>query len=357
MPDRATAQTLPTLDLNDFGAGGRKKAAYLNELRAAARRFGFFYLVGHGVKDSVVRDLIGLSRAFFALPEADKLAIEMVNSPQFRGFTRAGFEYTRGEPDWREQLDVVAGQGIYGNSGDPRRRGGAVAHLAHHCAQRAAGAHQGGVFRAATLPASPRRPCARGVAPANSCDAGAADMISLARRALTPLALIITAAAVYWWWRTFGEVVGYGYLSWPEASGCLIRDSDICTLAKALCLGSHPRALIGYAAIGFWIGHTYELAITRLWLKSEEGHTRPAIATAPLFRGHQGTLTVELWNAENKAIRGTVAPVFYTAAGEVLNLPERFDEATRKITGAVACSGCKHTHVAVAPAHNKGGEL
>jgi hypothetical protein len=48
------------------------------------------------------------------------------------------------------------------------------------------------------------------------------------------------------------------------------------------------------------IGHTYELAITRLWLKSEEGHTRPAIATAPVFRGHQGTLAVELWNAENK---------------------------------------------------------
>ena len=56
------------------------------------------------------------------------------------------------------------------------------------------------------------------------------------------------------------------------------------------------------------IGHTYELAITRLWLKSEEGHTRPAIVTAPLFRGHQGTLAVELWNAENKSLRGTVAP-------------------------------------------------
>jgi hypothetical protein len=78
------------------------------------------------------------------------------------------------------------------------------------------------------------------------------------------------------------------------------------------------------------IGHTYELAITRLWLKFEEGHTRPAIVTAPLFRGHQGTLAVELWNAENKALRGTVAPVFYTAAGEVLDLPERFDEAIRK---------------------------
>ena len=104
------------------------------------------------------------------------------------------------------------------------------------------------------------------------------------------------------------------------------------------------------------ISHTYELAITRLWLKSEEGHTRPAIATAPLFRGHQGTLTVELWNAENKAIRGTVAPVFYTAAGEVFDLPEQFDEAIRKITGAVACLGCKHSHFAVAPVPNKGGE-
>jgi len=104
------------------------------------------------------------------------------------------------------------------------------------------------------------------------------------------------------------------------------------------------------------VGHTYELAITRLWLKTVEGHTRPAIATAPIFRGHQGTLAVELWNAENKSLRGTVAPVFYTAAGEMLNLPDRFDETTRKITGAVACIGCKHTHIAVAPASNKGDE-
>jgi hypothetical protein len=105
------------------------------------------------------------------------------------------------------------------------------------------------------------------------------------------------------------------------------------------------------------IGQTYELAITRLWLKTIEGHTRPAIATAPVFRGHQGTLAVELWNTENKALCGTVAPVFYTAAGEVLVLPERFNEAIRKITGAVTCLGCKHTHIAVGPASNKGGEL
>ena len=95
---------------------------------------------------------------------------------------------------------------------------------------------------------------------------------------------------------------------------------------------------------------------TSIKVKSEEGHTRPIIATAPLFRGHQGTLAVEPWSAENKSLRGTVAPLFYTAAGEVLDLLERFDEAIRNITGAVACPGCKHTHVAVTPATNKGGE-
>jgi hypothetical protein len=105
------------------------------------------------------------------------------------------------------------------------------------------------------------------------------------------------------------------------------------------------------------IGRTYELAITRLWLKFEEGNTRPATATASLFRGHQGTLAVDLWNAENKVLRGTIAPLFYTAAGELLSVPERFDDAIRKITGTVACLGCKHTHIAVAPSANKGGAL
>jgi len=104
------------------------------------------------------------------------------------------------------------------------------------------------------------------------------------------------------------------------------------------------------------VGHTYELAITRLWLKTEEGRSRPAIAAAALFRGHQGTLSVELWNAKNKLLRGKVAPDFYSAAGEVLGFPQPFDEAICKIIGAIVCLGCKHTHIAVAPALNKGGE-
>jgi hypothetical protein len=36
--------------------------------------------------------------------------------------------------------------------------------------------------------------------------------------------------------------------------GCLVQNSDICSLAEALCLGSHPRVLIAYWASVFWLG-------------------------------------------------------------------------------------------------------
>lgn len=101
-------EQLPTLDLRRFEAGGGDKAAFLDDLRDAARDFGFFYLVGHRIPEAVTRDVLRLSRRFFALPEPDKLAIEMVNSPHFRGYNRAGFEHTRGKPDWREQIDIGA---------------------------------------------------------------------------------------------------------------------------------------------------------------------------------------------------------------------------------------------------------
>ena len=65
---------------------------------------------------------------------------------------------------------------------------------------------------------------------------------------------VTLAAAFLWWWATFGDVVQYGYLSWHEAGRCLVRDSDICALAKVLCLGSHPRTLIAYWTSAFWLG-------------------------------------------------------------------------------------------------------
>lgn len=99
------ARIVPMLDLGRFDQGGSERRTFLADLRAAARDVGFFYLGGHGIQQADVRHLFALARRFFALPEEEKDAIAMVNSPQFRGYTRVAGELTRGQPDWREQLD------------------------------------------------------------------------------------------------------------------------------------------------------------------------------------------------------------------------------------------------------------
>lgn len=100
------ATTLPILNLSDLEAGPAAADRFRAELRSAAHDVGFFYLTGTGVTPDLERRLLTVARAFFALPDADKLAIENVNSPQFRGYTRVGGERTQGRVDWREQLDI-----------------------------------------------------------------------------------------------------------------------------------------------------------------------------------------------------------------------------------------------------------
>jgi isopenicillin N synthase-like dioxygenase len=97
---------LPTLDLRRFA--GPDRAAFLAKLRRVAREIGFFYVTGHGVPEGVPHAVLDASRRFFALPEAEKLKVEMVHSPHFRGYNRPGWELTRGRPDWREQFDLAA---------------------------------------------------------------------------------------------------------------------------------------------------------------------------------------------------------------------------------------------------------
>ena len=99
---------IPQLDLRRFEAGEAPRAEFLAELRAAAHEVGFFYVTGHDVDAPLLRDLMESARQFFSLPDDDKLAIEMVNSPHFRGYNRVAAERTRGQPDWREQIDIGA---------------------------------------------------------------------------------------------------------------------------------------------------------------------------------------------------------------------------------------------------------
>ena len=106
MSENRTRTSLPVLDISRFDRVGPDREVFLAEVRAAAREPGFFYLTGHGIAPEQIRELRELAKRFFTLPEADKLAVAMVNSPHFRGYNRAGLERTRGKPDWREQIDI-----------------------------------------------------------------------------------------------------------------------------------------------------------------------------------------------------------------------------------------------------------
>ncbi|MFG6280408.1 2-oxoglutarate and iron-dependent oxygenase domain-containing protein [Microbacterium sp. 5K110] len=97
---------LPILDLSLLDQGPEAAARFRDDLRTATRDVGFFYLTGTGISPELEARLLQAAKDFFALPEAEKLAIENVTSPHFRGYTRVGGELTQGRVDWREQIDI-----------------------------------------------------------------------------------------------------------------------------------------------------------------------------------------------------------------------------------------------------------
>ena len=94
---------------------------------------------------------------------------------------------------------------------------------------------------------------------------------------------------------------------------------------------------------------TCELAITLHTLSYAPGRIRPEVASALLFRGRDGVLPLDLWKDEHRALRGKLTPIFYNRAGEALHLPQRFEDGIGKVTAAVCCVGCTHSHIGVPP--------
>lgn len=97
---------LPLLDISRYNGNPAERKEFIDELRRTLHDHGFFYLTGHGVDPKLISDVVATAKRFFALPTEEKLKIEMINTSHFRGYNRAGLERTRGEQDWREQLDI-----------------------------------------------------------------------------------------------------------------------------------------------------------------------------------------------------------------------------------------------------------
>ena len=88
---------------------------------------------------------------------------------------------------------------------------------------------------------------------------------------------------------------------------------------------------------------TYELLITRHFLRSVENGSRPHLETEVLFRGIHGRLELDLARRD-KARAGNVVPSFFSLAGEPVAIPEEFLAVVRAVAKGVNCLGCSHTH-------------
>jgi len=75
------------------------------EIGAACRDLGFFYATGHAIGAETLSGLEAASRAFFALPEDQKMQIAMAKGGRaWRGYFPVGGELTSGKPDRKQGL-------------------------------------------------------------------------------------------------------------------------------------------------------------------------------------------------------------------------------------------------------------
>ena len=100
---------IPVIDAGPLRCGGEAGlATAAREIGAACRGAGFFYVVNHGVPAALIADAFAKSRAFFAAPLQEKLAvsIDLVGGNRgYSGFMRETLDPTHGR-DKKEAFNI-----------------------------------------------------------------------------------------------------------------------------------------------------------------------------------------------------------------------------------------------------------
>jgi isopenicillin N synthase-like dioxygenase len=85
---------VPVIDVAPFLAGtAADQQGVVREVGRACEEIGFFTVVGHGVEEKLVQRMTDVSRAFFALPLAEKLEVKRPRPEQSRGYIGIGDEH------------------------------------------------------------------------------------------------------------------------------------------------------------------------------------------------------------------------------------------------------------------------
>ncbi|MDU9395914.1 2-oxoglutarate and iron-dependent oxygenase domain-containing protein [Pseudomonas sp. zfem003] len=79
--------TLPLIDIAPlYGTDSAAWRDVATQIDAACRDWGFFYITGHGIPPERIDALLATAKTFFALPEAEKLKIDITRTAHHRGY-------------------------------------------------------------------------------------------------------------------------------------------------------------------------------------------------------------------------------------------------------------------------------
>lgn len=106
---RIPFEALPIVDLEPLLADGRGKAAVIDALGWAARHTGFFYLRNHGVSQTLIDEVLAMSREFFELPREEKMQWHYTKGRNHSGYLAIDQEITDADSggDYKEGLDYL----------------------------------------------------------------------------------------------------------------------------------------------------------------------------------------------------------------------------------------------------------
>nr|APD78401.1 vittatine 11-hydroxylase [Galanthus sp. MBK-2015] len=93
----------------------------VRQLDEACKEAGFFYVKGHGVPDSLVKEAREVTRKFFDLSDEEKHKIKLSSTTGYRGYQVIGGNLTAGNPDFHEAINSYkeVKPGEYGSLGGP----------------------------------------------------------------------------------------------------------------------------------------------------------------------------------------------------------------------------------------------
>ena len=101
--------SLPVINIEGLILHASDQQEIVSQISQICREVGFFYIVGHGISESLQQKLELLSQQFFAQDLATKMAISMSNGGRaWRGYFSVGDELTSGQSDLKEGIYLGA---------------------------------------------------------------------------------------------------------------------------------------------------------------------------------------------------------------------------------------------------------